>query len=91
MVFKMFSLTMNDRDLVDIYSQRREEYVALKERVNTMREQLQECLRDGKMDQFRSMQMRADVLCDSFHRVQDSMLFLEEKMCDILPKYRPEP
>lgn len=91
MVFKMFSLTMNDRDLVDIYSQRREEYVALKERVNTMREQLHVHLRNGEMDEFRRMQMRADVLCESFHRVQDSMLFLEDKLCDIFPKYKPEP
>lgn len=82
---------MNDRDLVDLYSQRREEYVALKTRVGAMKRDLQTYLEEGDMKRFRDLQMQADTLCITFHRVQDSMLFLEDKMCDILPKYRPEP
>jgi copper homeostasis protein CutC len=82
---------MNDRDLVDLYSQRREEYVALKTRVGAMKRDLQTYLEEGDMKRFRDLQMQADTLSITFHRVQDSMLFLEDKMCDILPKYRPEP
>lgn len=81
---------MNDRDLVDVYSQRREEYVAMKERLRSMKEDLHGYLKDGDMQAFRDLQMQADVMVQSFHRVQDSMRFLEEKMCDILPRYRPE-
>jgi len=81
---------MNDRDLVDVYSQRREEYVAMKERIRDIRDELQRYLKEGDTQKFRDMQMQVDVMIKSFHRVQDSMRFLEEKMCDILPRYRPE-
>jgi hypothetical protein len=42
------------------------------------------------MTRFRDLQMQADILCRDFHRVQDSMLFLESRVCDLLPKHRPE-
>lgn len=82
--------SMNDRDLVDLYSQRREEYVALKARMGEMKAELQRCLEHGEMERFRDRQMTADTMAQSFHRVQDSMLFLEEKVCSIFPNHRPE-
>jgi hypothetical protein len=81
---------MNDRDIVDLYSQRREEYVALKERVASIKEELGDLETRRTMTRFRDLQMQADILCRDFHRVQDSMLFLERQVCDLLPKHRPE-
>jgi len=81
---------MNDRDIVDLYSQRREEYVALKERVAGIKQELMDLQRHKKMTQFRDLQMQADILCQDFHRVQDSMLFLESRVCHVFPDYRPE-
>jgi hypothetical protein len=81
---------MNDRDMVDLYSQRREEYVALKERVASIKQELGDLQTRQTMTRSRDLQMQADILCRDFHRVQDSMLFLEGKVCSILPKYRPE-
>lgn len=86
----MLATCMNDRDLVDLYSQRREEYTALKARIAEIKSELQDYLEKGNMEAFRDRQMSADTMVKTFHRVQDSMLFLEEKMCSILPKHRPE-
>lgn len=82
--------SMNEMDTLAVYAQRRQEYTALKERVNSIRAQLQRYLKDGNMQAFRGAQFQADVLAKEFHRVQDSMLFLEEKVCTILPSNRPE-
>jgi hypothetical protein len=81
---------MHDRDMIDLYSQRREEYVALKERVASMKQELGDLQQQKNMTRFRDLQMQADILCRDFHRVQDSMLFLERKVCDLLPRHRPE-
>jgi len=88
---KMFGFiqAMNDQDLLDIYAQRREEYVAMKRRVNDIRRELKAFLDVGDMTGFRDAQFQADILCTSFQRVQDSMWHLESKVCDILPMHRP--
>lgn len=81
---------MNDRDIIDLYSQRRQEYVAMRDRMKEMKTSLQEMLDRGDLEGFRDARFSADVLARDLHRVQDSLHYLESRVCRILPKYRPK-
>lgn len=79
----MFSYCMNDRDYLDLYAQRREEYLALKARLRDLRRQLKEYLAQKDQDAFHSARFQADILAKDFQRVQDSMWYLEGKVGEI--------
>lgn len=80
---------MNDRDFVDLYSQRREEYLALRKRMTSLKREIQDHLERGDSEAFQDARCHADTVARSLHRVQDSMWFLEDKVCDILRSGRP--
>jgi len=81
---------MNDRDLIDLYTQRRQEYVAMRDRMKDMKRDLNEMLERGDFERFRDTRFSADILANDLRRVQDSMHYLESRVCRIFPKYRPE-
>lgn len=81
---------MNDRDLIDLYSQRRQEYVAMRDRMRDMKRDLHKMLERGDLEGFRNTRFSADILSNDLRRVQDSMHYLESRVCVVLRKHRPE-
>lgn len=81
---------MNARDTVDLYSRRREEYVALRDRMRELRRDLKRYLEEGDTVAFRETRFFADTLARDLHRVQDSMWYLEREVCGILSDGRPD-
>lgn len=81
---------MNDRDIIDLYAQRRQEYLAMRERMREMKKSLEGMLKRGEIEEFQKAQFSADILSKDLHRVQDSMHFLESRVSEIFPRHRPQ-
>lgn len=80
---------MSDQDIIDLYSKRREEYVAMRDRMRDLKSDLKNHLDNGRMEEYRAIRFDGDILARDLHRVQDSMRYLESRVCQIFPDHKP--